>query len=85
MKYINLPIVAVSMMGLSLAPALAQGTIKLGNIVVGAGVLKGPGEPSIAAVDIGSATDDATFPTSDSSCNCGTAICAVASDPAANT
>ena len=52
MKYINLPVVAVSMMGLSLAPALAQGTIKLGNIVVGAGVLKGPGEPSIAAVDI---------------------------------
>ena len=52
MNHINLPIVAVSMMGLSLSPALAQGTIKLGNIVVGAGVLKGPGEPSIAAVDI---------------------------------
>ena len=52
MKHIRLPVVAVSMIALSLAPALADGTIKLGNIVVGAGVLKGPGEPSIAAVDI---------------------------------
>lgn len=34
------------------APAFAQETIKIGNIVVTAGPLKGPGEPTIAAVDI---------------------------------
>jgi branched-chain amino acid transport system substrate-binding protein len=32
--------------------AFAQDTIKLGNIVVTAGPLKGPGEPSVAAVDL---------------------------------
>ena len=52
MKRISLSMAAVSVIALSLSPALAEGTIKLGNIVVGAGVLKGPGEPSIAAVDI---------------------------------
>ena len=59
MKRINLPVLAVSMIAMSLAPALAQETIKLGNIVVGSGVLKGPGEPSIAAVDIAVATINA--------------------------
>ena len=52
MRYISLPVVAASILALSLSAALADGTIKLGNIVVGAGVLKGPGEPSIAAVDV---------------------------------
>ena len=52
MRYISLPAVAVSILALSLSAAFADGTIKLGNIVVGAGVLKGPGEPSIAAVDV---------------------------------
>jgi branched-chain amino acid transport system substrate-binding protein len=32
--------------------AFAQNTIKIGNIVVTAGPLKGPGEPSVAAVDL---------------------------------
>ncbi|MFL6798542.1 MAG: ABC transporter substrate-binding protein [Xanthobacteraceae bacterium] len=32
--------------------ALAQNTIKIGNIVVTAGPLKGPGEPSVTAVDL---------------------------------
>lgn len=52
MKHFSLPVLAVAMIALSQAPALAQTTIKLGNIVVSSGVLKGPGEPSIAAVDI---------------------------------
>ena len=52
MKRYILPAVAVSAFALSSAPVFAQATIKLGNIVVSAGVLKGPGEPSIAAVDI---------------------------------
>jgi branched-chain amino acid transport system substrate-binding protein len=52
MRYISLSAVAVSLLALSLSAAFADGTIKLGNIVVGAGVLKGPGEPSIAAVDV---------------------------------
>src|SRR6476620_2067792 len=34
------------------AAALAQNTIKIGNIVVTAVPLKGPGEPSVAAVDL---------------------------------
>lgn len=52
MKHYGLPLLAASMLALASAPAVAQGTIKLGNIVVASGVLKGPGEPSIAAVDI---------------------------------
>ncbi len=52
MKYCTLPIVAAAMFAMSQAPSLAQGTIKLGNIVVGSGVLKGAGEPGIVAVDI---------------------------------
>lgn len=52
MRQLGLPILTVSMMAFAHAPAWAQNTIKLGNIVVSSGVLKGPGEPSIAAVDI---------------------------------
>jgi branched-chain amino acid transport system substrate-binding protein len=52
MRFFSLPIVAASLVALSQTPVLADGTIKLGNIVVSSGVLKGPGEPSIAAVDI---------------------------------
>lgn len=36
----------------SAAPGLAEGTIKIGNIVAASGPLKGPGEPSVVAVDI---------------------------------
>ncbi|WAP68373.1 ABC transporter substrate-binding protein [Jiella pelagia] len=36
----------------SAAPGLAEGTIKIGNIVAASGALKGPGEPSVVAVDI---------------------------------
>ncbi|MDQ0316872.1 ABC transporter substrate-binding protein [Amorphus orientalis] len=40
--------------GLTMAPAagFAQDTIKIGNLVATSGVLKGPGEPSVVAVDI---------------------------------
>lgn len=36
----------------SAAPGLAEGTIKIGNIVAASGPLKGPGEPTVVAVDI---------------------------------
>lgn len=52
MRYLSVPTVAASLFALLHAPAMAQETYKIGNIVVSAGVLKGPGEPSIAAADI---------------------------------
>ena len=44
-----LPAAALTSLG---GAALAQDTIKIGNIVVTAGPLKGPGEPSVTAVDL---------------------------------
>lgn len=52
MKHYMIPIVATAVIAMSPAPAWAQGTIKLGNIVAASGPLKGPGEPSMVAVDI---------------------------------
>ncbi len=45
-------ILAATALSLIAGAAWAQDTIKLGNIVVTAGPLKGPGEPTLAAVDI---------------------------------
>ena len=45
-------ILAATALSLLAGAAWAQDTIKLGNIVVTAGPLKGPGEPTLAAVDI---------------------------------
>lgn len=45
-------ILAATALSLLAGAAWAQETIKLGNIVVTAGPLKGPGEPTLAAVDI---------------------------------
>ena len=52
MKRFSGSAIAASLLLLSQVPAMADGTLKIGNIVVSSGVLKGPGEPSIAAVDI---------------------------------
>lgn len=45
-------ILAATALSLLAGTAWAQETIKIGNIVVTAGPLKGPGEPTLAAVDI---------------------------------
>jgi len=45
-------ILAATALSLLAGAAWAQETIKIGNIVVTAGPLKGPGEPSVTAVDI---------------------------------
>jgi len=45
-------ILAAAALSLLAGAAYAQDTIKIGNIVVTAGPLKGPGEPTITAVDI---------------------------------
>jgi branched-chain amino acid transport system substrate-binding protein len=45
-------ILAAAALSLLTGAAYAQDTIKIGNIVVTAGPLKGPGEPTITAVDI---------------------------------
>jgi branched-chain amino acid transport system substrate-binding protein len=47
------PLLAAAMAVLMAAPAaMAQGTIKIGNIVVTSGFLKGPGEPALVAFDL---------------------------------
>lgn len=45
-------ILAAATLSLLASAAWAQDTIKIGNIVVTAGPLKGPGEPTLTAVDI---------------------------------
>ena len=45
-------ILAAAAMVLAAGTAYAQETIKIGNIVVTAGPLKGPGEPTLTAIDI---------------------------------
>ena len=52
MKLRATALAAVAALSVGTFPALAQDTIKIGNIVVTTGFLKGPGEPAVHAFDI---------------------------------